>query len=155
MYIWGPRLISATFQHLDLVRPLEGRLGHQFRVRVSFAYLWGGGRVKLRFSIFAVHPGAIVYRKVRIFGGPRGPHIYIYTYLTCLTLYRPLEGRLGHQFRVRCGKGCHFGVRRVKLRFWTFLAPFWGHCAKTSNSKKWSFLLIFAGFDCFSKKNSE
>jgi hypothetical protein len=28
MYIWGTRLILATFQHLDLVRPLEGRWGH-------------------------------------------------------------------------------------------------------------------------------
>ena len=38
------------------------------------------------------------------------------------------------------------------MQFWTFLAPFWGHCAKISNSKKWSFLLIFPGFTVFLPK---
>ena len=144
--------ISDLFDPISAARrPFGPLVSGQMWERVPF---WGQkGQIAI-LDVFS----AILGPLCKIFKLDKWSFLLIFTGFGCfgpLSADRPLEGRLGHQSRVRCGKGCHFGGRRVKLRFWTFLAPFWGHCAKISNSKKWSFLLVFAGFDCFSKKNSE
>ena len=98
--------IICIFDLFDLFRPLEGRLGHQFRVRVSGGALWGGGRVKLRFSIFV---GPLCNGKVTDFG-PKWSFLLIFT---VFDLSRPPEGHYDPCVVLRHDNQVVYGVSQL------------------------------------------